>query len=232
MRLVLCTLSLSFFLGAMQTTVGDETISKTASPQSQVTVLCRKIDDRGIYQLFPKQTLPDEKKGLFVDTAQSPFVVGVTPVKGPFAEAMRPNIVVIDEGTKVEVTIHGHHDHGASVEIAIEQTKITDVGTKQIVPGKTAIQIPHVAIYKKRVFDFLKFGEVLAIPLGEKNANGIVPRIELLLASDEMKAPAGWMSPKDWPKDSSLGTSMMGMVPPRIIIQEEEEEKLGISEAP
>jgi hypothetical protein len=227
MRFVFCTLS--FFLGALQTTIGEETISKTVSPQSQVTVLCRKIDDRGIYQIFPKQTLSDERKGLFADIAQSPFVVGVTPIKGKYAEAMQPNIVILDEGMNIEVTIRGRLDHGASVEIAIEQSKIGEVETKEIIPGKTAIQIPHVELHKKRVFDFLKYGEVLAISLDGKDKG---PRIELVLVSDGMKDPPGWISPKDAPKDSSLGTSMMGMVPPSLRIQEEEEEKLGISEAP
>lgn len=196
MRLVLCKLALStFFLVGLQATAGEETRLKAVSPRPQVTILCRWIDGQGNLLLSPKLTVPDGQKGFVADTTQSPFVVGVTPV-GEEGKAQQPNIVVLDEGTRVEVAIKGRLAHGASVDVIVERSKITEVGTKQIVPNETTIQVPRVELHKQRVFDFLKFGEVLAIPIGEKGANGIVPRIELTIgAGNEVNLPTAWTSP-------------------------------------
>ena len=72
----------------------------------------------------------------------------------------------------------------------MEQSKVGDVATKEIIPAsdyfeKTTVDIPKVEIVKKRVIDFVKFGQPFIVPLGEKREDGTTARVEIVV--DEIK---------------------------------------------
>ena len=174
-----------------QVTRAEDTRQPQSQPTQRYSVLCRWIDAKGAIVMAPKLTLSEGQKGTVADTAQSPFVTGVTTV----GKTHESHIVVIQEGSIVEMTVAGRQPNGATVDVTVEQSKIGDVETKKVGPD-TSVQIPHVELHKKRVIDFVKFGESLAIPSGERQADGNMPRIELVVgAGEELKIPSNWTSP-------------------------------------
>ncbi|MHB1033827.1 MAG: hypothetical protein ACYC35_02460 [Pirellulales bacterium] len=99
--------------------------------------------------------------------------------------ARQPHIVVIDEGTKIDMTVAGRQPNGATVDVTVEQTRINKVDIKKCDPG-TCLQIPSVATRKRRVIDFVRFGDTLVVPMGEKLANGRTPRVEIFVGAGEI----------------------------------------------
>ena len=196
MRLSLRVSAISMLVAAgFHTTFGEEAGQTAAPAGRQYTILCRWIDRNGGVYMAPRLILCEGRKGTFANTTQSPFVPGVTP-EGD-GTARQPNIVVIDEGTVVEVTVLGWRPGGATVDATVEQSTIKDVEARQIDPD-TTVQIPHVDIRKKRIIDFVKSGDRPAIPTGEKSARGIVPRVELAVGvGREIKIPANWTLPAE-----------------------------------
>jgi hypothetical protein len=81
---------------------------------------------------------------------------------------------------------------------------------------------------------FARFGKARVAPISEKQVNGKTPRLENVVESPEEQPKVAMKNPEkgERPNVSSMsrpGTSVnMGMVTARIIIQEEEEEKLGL----
>jgi hypothetical protein len=137
-------------------------------------------------------TSSEGRKILVRDVLQSPFVTGITAVQGG---AKSPNIVVLDEGTVVEVTVAGRQPAEATVDVTVEQSWIGDVKTKEVAPGML-VQVPKVDIHKKRVIDFVKFGAPLVIPLRAKGGDTTVPRVELVIgAGEEIQIPLDWTGP-------------------------------------
>ena len=141
-------------------------------------VKCRLIDANGSVVVAPTVNLKDGQEGSISDHSTTPFVIAVTTVKN----VAQPYIVVLNEGTLIHVTVvsvAGQRPSGATLDVTVEQSKIGDVGTKTV--GDATVQIPHIVFQKKRVFDFVKYGEIMTIPMGNKSALGTEPRIELIL---------------------------------------------------
>lgn len=180
----------TFLAGSLQATLGDEKNPDRSSPK-RYGVLCRWIDADGAMVMAPKLDLSENQKGTVSNTTPSPFVTGVTPE----GTAQRPHIVVIQDGSWIEVTVAGRQPDGATIDVTVERSKIGNVETKKIAPNST-VQIPHVDISKKRVIDFVKYGEILSIPLGEKGSQEAASRVELVIhADDEVAIPAKWTAP-------------------------------------
>ncbi len=138
--------------------------------------------------LLPKLNLPGNQKGTLSSTTKSPFVIGATPE----GKAHRPHIVVVQDGLWVEILIGGRQPDGASVDVTVEQSKIGNIETKKISPSLT-IQKPHIDCQKKRFIDFVKYGEVFSIHLGETKCAACV---ELLIQADDKTAvPENWTLP-------------------------------------
>ena len=172
---------------SLRTTFGEENPPDT-STSNRYGVLCRWIDAKGEVVMAPKLKLPENQKGIVSSMTKRPFVIGTTPE----GKAQRPHIVVIEDGLSIEVTVAGRHPDGASIDVTVEESKILDIGTKKIAPD-TTIQIPHVDNQKKRIVDFVKYGEVFSIRLGKKHS---ASRIELMIQADDKTAvPANWTVP-------------------------------------
>ena len=176
--------------GTFRTVVNADEIRSDTSPK-RYGVLCRWVDVDGAIVMAPKLGVAENQKGMVSNTTESPFVIGLTPD----GKAQRPHIVVIQEGSSVEVTVAGRQPSGATVDVTIEQSKIGEVGTKTIGPNST-VPIPQVDISKKRVIDFVKYGEVLSIPLAKKRPGKDVPRVEVMIHADtEAATPTHWIAP-------------------------------------
>jgi hypothetical protein len=189
MYLAASAVIVSMLLGALPQTTGEETESQ---PTRQYTVLCRWVDADDNVVVGPKLTLSEGEKGNVSIGSRSPFVVGITADEDG---AKKPLIAVIDEGTTIEVTAVGQQANGVTVNVVVEQSEITSVETKKTGPG-TFVQAPHVDARKKRVVDFVKFGEILTVPTEEKRADGTTPRVELAVcAGNAVSIPSNWTSP-------------------------------------
>lgn len=162
--------------------------------KDRYTVHCRWIKENDAIVAFPALSLADGERGTLSETSQSPFVTAVTPVTGPNTKeaAQLPHIVVLDEGMKIDVMVMGRQPGGVSVDVTVEESQITAVDVKLVSP-QTSVQAPSVDTRKKRVFDFAKFGEPLAVFLGKNPAKGAAPRIELVVAVRENVRPS-WTS--------------------------------------
>lgn len=197
MRLALNTfVILGSLIAASPAMSGERGSPIGAQSKQQYTVFCRWIKQQDEFLACPALTVSDGEKGSISDTSQSPFVTGVTPLTDPnnpkaFVQ-LQPHIVVLDEGMKIDLIVVGKQPDGASVDITVEQSKITKVDTKQI-SSSTTIQLPSVEIAKKRVFDFVRFGEPFVVPLGEKRADGTMPRLEIVVAVGKNAQP-NWTS--------------------------------------
>ena len=177
-------------VGIVQATRGGQSGSDAGQSKPSYQVVCRWIDAKGNVVIAPKQTLPDSKTGSFSSSSETPFVIGVDPV----GCCLMPHISMIDEGMKVDVTVAGKQSDGATVDIVLEQSKVTDVEKRETAPH-IFIQEPHVSINKKRIIRFVKFGQVLVVPMGEKSADGMASRVELVLgAAEEVDVPSNWFS--------------------------------------
>ena len=184
MRFTMNALVLSLFsiVIAMPRALG-QVEQPTASLQGQrCAVSCRFINEDGITLNAPTLLLRDGQEGFVSDLKESPFVTGVTQViDRETKEVVRmPHIVVLPDGTKVTVAVAGQQPNGASVDVTVERTKIGKVDIKQIDPD-TTLQIPHIDTYKKRVIDFVRFGDKVVIPSGEKNTNARTPCVEIVV---------------------------------------------------
>ncbi len=185
----------------------------------------------------------DGRQAGLYDLSQTPFVTGVVPVTDPRTKQVvdQPYIVVLEEGTRVKVIVSGQASSGVTVDLTVEQSKITEVREKEVAPG-TVIQLPGMETYEKRVFDFVNFGDTLVIPLGDKGSKGTAARLEIVVRPVEkphpdQSAPATNRVPilsvtqctaKKPPAASRPNEKPMMMVTPRVIIEEEEEEKMGV----
>jgi hypothetical protein len=160
--------------------------SEEAKVKPWYTVFCRWIKQPDDFVAFPPLTLVEGEKCGVHDGSRRAFVTGATLETHPNAKghALRPKIVVLFEGIKVELTVAGRQPNGASVDATIEQSTITRVDAKKCNQWAT-VQVPKVATQTKRVLDFVEFDSPLVVPLGEKNAAGISPRLEIIVCEGE-----------------------------------------------
>jgi general secretion pathway protein D len=186
------------------------------------------------------------------DTTQQPFVTSVIPVVGDFAAAQQPVIVVLNEGTSLSVQAVVSSDRrfvrltmvpffsqiGDVKEFTFTGTTQTDSGTTVQDPSNpdkditnnqtktvsgTTVQLP--------TFAFTTVTTTVSVPDGGTVLLGGIKRLR------EGRTEFGVPILNKVPYISRLfknvgigreAQSLMMMVTPRIIIQEEEEQKLGI----
>jgi general secretion pathway protein D len=209
-------------------------------------------DTRANILQAPKVTLFNGQFAFVSDTTQQPFVTSVIPVVGDFAAAQQPVIVVLNEGTSLSVQAVVSADRrfvrltlvpffsqiGDVQEFTFTGSTTTDSGTNVVDPsdpdGKvvnnatktvsgTTVQLP--------TFAFTTVTTTVSVPDGGTVLLGGIKRLR------EGRTERGIPILNKVPyisrlfKNVAIGReaqSLMMMVTPRIIIQEEEEQKLGI----
>lgn len=209
-------------------------------------------DDRSNVLQAPKVTLFNGQIASVSDTSQRPFVTSLVPVVGDFAAAQQPVIVVLSEGTSLSVQAVVSSDRrfvrltlvpffsqiGDVEEFTFQGKTTTNSGTNVLDPDGnptntrdevqrsvegTTVQLP--------TFAFTTVSTTVSVPDGGTVLLGGIKRLRE--ARSEVGVPMLSKIPylNRLFKNVAIGRetqSLMLMVTPRIIIQEEEEEKLGI----
>ena len=201
----------------------------------------------------PKVTLFNGQQASVNDSLQRPFVTSVTPVVGDFAAAQAPVIVVLSEGTQLNVQAVVSNDRrfvrltlvpffskiGDVEEFTFEGRRVSNTGTsiadptnpeetiednaEEVIEG-TTVQLPQ--------FAFTSVSTTVSVPDGGTILLGGIKRLQE--GRNEQGVPVLSKFPyiNRLFKNVGIGRttqSLMMMVTPRIIIQEEEEERLGIA---
>ena len=204
-------------------------------------------DSRNNVLQAPKVTLFDGQLATISDVNQRPFVTSITPVVGDFAVAQQPVIVVLNEGTQLNVQAIVSDDKrfvrltlvpffsqiGAVDTFTFEGRRRRTTTSQQIDPATgepiqddeeedvvegTTVQLPQ--------FAFTSVSTTVSVPDGGTILLGGIKRLS------EGRAERGVPILSKIPYISRLfrnvaisrdASSLMLMVTPRIIIQEEEE---------
>ena len=209
-------------------------------------------DQRSNVLQAPKVTLFNGQIASVSDTSQRPFVTSLIPVVGDFAAAQQPVIVVLSEGTSLSVQAVVSSDRrfvrltlvpffsqiGDVEEFTFQGKTTTNSGTNVLDPDGnptnvrdevqrtvegTTVQLP--------TFSFTTVSTTVSVPDGGTVLLGGIKRLRE--ARNEVGVPMLSKIPYLNRLFKNIGIaretqSLMLMVTPRIIIQEEEEEKLGI----
>jgi general secretion pathway protein D len=215
-----------------------------------------QADTRSNVLQAPKVTLFNGQQASVSDTTQMPFVISVTPVVGDFAAAQQPVIVVLSEGTflTVQAVVSANRQYVRLTVVPFFSTighvdTFTFQGTKTTTKGSTSssntggnngttaangnnettttegitLQLP--------TFSFVSVSTTVSVPDGGTVLLGGIKRLS------EGRSEVGVPILSKLPyinrlfKNVGIGRdtqSLMMMVTPRIIIQEEEEARLGI----
>jgi len=203
----------------------------------------------------PKVTLFNGQQAFVSDTSQSPFVISVIPVVGDFAAAQQPVIVVLNEGTHMSVQAVVSSDRRfVRMTVVPFFSQIGDVDTftftgetsttedsasegpddattgransRTTTTAGTTVQLP--------TFSFTTVTTTVSVPDGGTVLLGGIKRMNE--GRNEFGVPLLSKVPyvNRLFKNVGIGhetQSLMMMVTPRIIIQEEEEALLGVPQA-
>ncbi|WP_390620381.1 type II secretion system protein GspD [Stieleria varia] len=212
-------------------------------------------DDRNNVMQAPKVTLFDGQFASISDVSQRPFVTSITPVVGDFAVAQQPVIVVLNEGTQLNVqgivsddkrfvrltlvpffseirdvdtftfegtrstTSGSRNEEDTNGDGVIDSNDAVDTTNETEVVTGTTVQLP--------TFAFTSVQTTVSVPDGGTILLGGIKRMS------EGRTERGIPMLSKIPYVSRLfrnvavgrdASSLMLMVTPRIIIQEEEEE--------
>jgi general secretion pathway protein D len=217
-------------------------------------------DKRSNVLQAPKVTLFNGQQAFVSDTSQTPFVISVIPVVGDFAAAQQPVIVVLSEGTFMTVQAVVSNDRRyVRLTVVPFFSKIGDVqtftfqGTDTTTTNVTRNGIVNQATnlfnnntdqattshsgvtVQLPTFSFVTVTTTVSVPDGGTVLLGGIKRLS------EGRTEYGVPILDKVPyldrlfKNVGIGrdtSSLMMMVTPRIIIQEEEEDKMGVSTGP
>jgi len=204
----------------------------------------------------PKVTLFNGQQGVVVDSSFVPFVISVIPVVGEFAAAQQPVIVVLSEGTMLtvqavvsddrryvrltlvpffsqigevrEFTFEGSETISASSNTSDadgdDGSESSEEQARTTVRSGTTVQLP--------TFQVISVSTTVSVPDGGTVLLGGIKRLRE--GRNEFGVPLLSKIPYLDRLFRNVGIgretdSLMMMVTPHIIIQEEEEERLGIS---
>lgn len=213
-------------------------------------------DTRANVLQAPKVTLFNGQQGVVADTALRPFVISVIPVVGDFAAAQQPVIVVLSEGTLltvqavvsddrkyVRLTLSPFFSQIGDVDtFTFEGTETTSTSSssstseggdgsseseddeRQITRSGTTVQLP--------TFEVITVNTTVSVPDGGTVLLGGIKRLSE--GRTEFGVPLLSKVPYVDRLFRNVGIgrqteSLMMMVTPHIIIQEEEEERLGLA---
>lgn len=205
----------------------------------------------------PKVTLFNGQQAFVADAVSQPFVVGVIPVVGEFAAAQQPVIVVLNEGTLMTIQAVVSNDRRyVRLTVVPFFTQVGDVDTFTF-EGSTSTTSSSDTIdddedgddeensesesettsgvtVQLPAFQFISVVTTVSVPDGGTVLLGGIKRLSE--GRNEIGVPLLSKVPYINRLFRNVGIgretdSLMMMVTPRIIIQEEEEERLGITAA-
>lgn len=203
----------------------------------------------------PKVTLFNGQQAFVADATQRPFVVGVIPVVGEFAAAQQPVIVVLNEGTMMTIQAVVSDDRryvrmtivpfftqigdvdtftfegSSSTTSSSASTDDDDDGKNESKEDSESEQRSGVTVQLPS-FSFVSVVTTVSVPDGGTVLLGGIKRLSE--GRNEFGVPLLSKLPyiNRLFRNVSIGRetdSLMMMVTPRIIIQEEEEERLGVA---
>jgi general secretion pathway protein D len=202
----------------------------------------------------PKVTLFNGQQAFVSDQSQSPFVISVIPVVGDFAAAQQPVIVVLSEGTHLTVQAVVSNDRRfVRLTVVPFFSQIGDVSTFQFTGSSTTTDDSSTSTgptagemsdnemrtttnegttVQLPTFSFVSVTTTVSVPDGGTVLLGGVKRLSE--GRNEFGVPLLSKIPYINRLFSNVGIgretqSLMMMVTPRIIIQEEEEELRGLA---
>ncbi|TWT73553.1 outer membrane porin HofQ [Posidoniimonas polymericola] len=212
-------------------------------------------DERTNVLNAPKVTLFNGQTAFVADTSQSPFVISVIPVVGEFAAAQQPVIVVLSEGTLMNIQAVVSDDRRyVRLTVVPFFSQIGDVDTFTF-EGSTSTSSSSSSTdddgdgndnsngnqnqnftagttVQLPTFSFVSVSTTVSVPDGGTVLLGGIKRLS------EGRSEVGVPLLSKLPyvnrlfKNVGIGRetdSLMMMVTPRIIIQEEEEERAGVA---
>jgi general secretion pathway protein D len=202
----------------------------------------------------PKVTLFNGQQAFVADAVQQPFVIGVIPVVGEFVAAQQPVIVVLNEGTMMTIQAVVSDDRryvrltvvpfftqvGDVQEFTFEgssSTTSSSSSTDDDDDGKNEAEEENEEESRSGVtvqlpaFQFVSVVTTVSVPDGGTVLLGGIKRLSE--GRNEVGVPLLSKVPYINRLFRNIGIgrdtdSLMMMVTPRIIIQEEEEERLGV----
>jgi general secretion pathway protein D len=202
----------------------------------------------------PKVTLFNGQQAFVADAVQQPFVIGVIPVVGEFVAAQQPVIVVLNEGTMMTIQAVVSEDRryvrltvvpfftqvGDVQEFTFEGSSSTtnsssstddDDDGKNEEEEETEEESRSGVTVQLPAFQFVSVVTTVSVPDGGTVLLGGIKRLSE--GRNEFGVPLLSKVPYINRLFRNVGIgrdtdSLMMMVTPRIIIQEEEEERLGI----
>jgi len=202
----------------------------------------------------PKVTLFNGQQAFVADATQRPFVVGVIPVVGEFAAAQQPVIVVLNEGTMMTIQAVVSEDRryvrmtivpfftqigdvdeftfeGSSSSTNSSSSSDDDDDGKNESEEESEEESRSGVTVQLPSFSFVSVVTTVSVPDGGTVLMGGIKRLSE--GRNEFGVPLLSKVPyiNRLFRNVSIGRetdSLMMMVTPRIIIQEEEEERLGI----
>jgi general secretion pathway protein D len=207
----------------------------------------------------PKVTLFNGQQAFVADAVSQPFVVGVIPVVGEFAAAQQPVIVVLNEGTMMSIQAVVSDDRryvrltvvpfftqiGDVQEFTFEGSTSTtsssssssaeDDDGKNESEEESEEEVRSGVTVQLPAFQFVSVVTTVSVPDGGTVLLGGIKRLSE--GRNEFGVPLLSKVPYINRLFRNVGIgretdSLMMMVTPRIIIQEEEEERLGIPPVP
>ena len=211
-------------------------------------------DTRSNILQAPKVTLFNGQTALVADQSSRPFVTSVIPVVGDFAAAQQPVIVVLSEGTSLNVQAVVSNDRrfvrmtvvpffsqiGDVEQFTFEGSKTTRKGSSSDTDedddttSKTdeTEEITTGTTVQQPTFSFVTVSTTVSVPDGGTVLLGGIKRLQE--GRNERGLPILSKLPYINRLFRNVGigrttSSLMMMVTPRIIIQEEEEARLGIA---
>lgn len=236
-------------------TVGTFGFSILSDIEAFFVIEASQGDQRANVLQAPKVTLFNGQQASVFDTAFVPFVISVIPVVGEFAAAQQPVIVVLSEGTQMTVQAVVSDDRryvrltlvpffsqigevreftfdgSETIQSSSGSTDGDDDGNdesnnnaQQVVRSGTTVQLP--------TFEVISVSTTVSVPDGGTVLLGGIKRLRE--GRNEFGVPLLSKIPYVDRLFRNVGIgretdSLMMMVTPHIIIQEEEEERLGLT---
>jgi general secretion pathway protein D len=235
-------------------TVGEFGFAILSDIEAFFLINASQGDSRANILQAPKVTLFNGQQGIVADTALRPFVISVIPVVGEFAAAQQPVIVVLSEGTLLTVqavvsddrkyvrltlvpffsqigdvdtfTFEGSETTSSSSSTTEEgDDNNSEEEAEEVTRSGTTVQLP--------TFQIITVATTVSVPDGGTVLLGGVKRLRE--GRNEFGVPMLSKIPYIDRLFRNVGIgrdtdSLMMMVTPHIIIQEEEEERLGINQ--
>lgn len=111
----------------------------------------------------PKITLFSGQTGTIRDQSQTPFVISVDYIRGEWATAAQPNIVVINEGTRIDFSPKIYDDDHLDLRCRLTLSSIDRVREVKLPGQEVTVQVPKVTRQTVSTTSRLKRGESLLI---------------------------------------------------------------------